>query len=207
MKSGDASDEVGRRRAEKPVGRSEGDPLTLQKTLRKLRVPIGTVLTIALLVFARPTWASLALSLGFALPGLAIRAWAAGTLRKKQALAVTGPYAYTRNPLYLGSTLLAIGFAISTGRWPFAVLIAVAFFVVYRHTILDEERFLRGRYEGFDDYLRAVPRMLPRLTPARLGDDGGAFSLAQYVKNREYQALIGAIALYAAMIVRLYFER
>ncbi len=178
-------------------------PKNLQKAVRRARVPLGTLITLIFLALAQPSWTSIGASLAFVLPGLWVRAWAAGTLRKKEALATTGPYAFTRNPLYLGSTLLAVGFAVASGRWPLGIVLAVVFYTVYRQTILDEEEFLRLRYEGFDAYTLAVPRFFPRLTPARLDRDGGGFSRGVYVKNREYQALLGGRRIIKKLIVRI----
>ena len=88
-------------------------------------------------------------------------------VKKNRELTVTGPYAHTRNPLYLGSMLIAAGFAVALLSWPVALVLAVGFAVIYVPVIASEERFLRATFPGFDDYCRQVPRLIPRLTPAR----------------------------------------
>ncbi len=179
---------------------------TWRKAARRARVPLGLLFTLAFLVFARPTWTSMLWGLPLVAVGLWVRALAAGHLRKKQALAVSGPYAYCRNPLYLGSMLMAFGFAVASAQWPLALALAAVFGIVYTATILEEEAFLVGRYPGFEAYARAVPRLVPRLTPARVGeDDGGRFSMPVYVKNREYQALLGCVGVYAFLASRVLF--
>ena len=120
---------------------------------------------------APPHPAAIAWSLALVLPGLALRAAASGTVKKNRELTVTGPYAYTRNPLYLGSMLIAAGFALALLSWPVALLLAVGFAVIYIPVIASEERFLRATFPGFDAYCRRVPRFIPRLTPAKLKDD------------------------------------
>src|SRR5437764_11942650 len=88
-----------------------------KRFLQRLRVPLGFLFAIIFIVFARPTVLSLLIGGGFALVGLAIRAWASGHIRKAKLLAVSGPYAYTRNPLYVGSFILGVGFTIAAGAW------------------------------------------------------------------------------------------
>ena len=144
-----------------------------QKMARRIRVPLG-FLTAAVYVFEvarRPAHpAAIAWSLVLVLPGLALRAAASGTVKKNRELAITGPYAYTRNPLYLGSMLMAAGFAVALLSWPLALLLAAGFAVIYIPVIAAEEQFLRDTFPGFEDYCRRVPRLLPRFTPAKAQD-------------------------------------
>ena len=147
------------------------------------------------------------LSLLLVVPGVWLRAYAAGYVRKNAELTFTGPYAYTRNPLYLGSMLIAFGFAAAAGSWVILVALATLFAVIYIPTIQSEESYLRQRFAGFDEYAAKVPRLLPRLTPARLNTQGeaGSFSSALYLRHREYNALIGVAALYGALLARMIF--
>jgi protein-S-isoprenylcysteine O-methyltransferase Ste14 len=177
-----------------------------QRIARRIRVPLG-FLVAALYLFdlwrSAPRPAAVAWSLALVLPGLWLRAYAAGYVKKNRELTRTGPYAHTRNPLYLGSMLMAAGFAVALLSWPVALLLAVGFSVIYVPVIASEERFLRATFPGFGDYCRQVPRLIPRLTPAPdPGDkDGsGAFSLALYLKHREYNAGIGAALLYLSLL-------
>jgi protein-S-isoprenylcysteine O-methyltransferase Ste14 len=181
---------------------------TWQKIARRIRVPLGFVFAAVFLWLARPTWKTILLSLLLVAPGLWLRAYAAGYVRKNQELTRTGPYAYTRNPLYLGSTMIAFGFAVAAASWLILVTLAVLFAAIYLPTIRSEELYLREHFTGFDEYAAKVPRLLPRLTPARFpaneNASGGRFSAAQWRHHREYNALMGAGAIYLALAVRLY---
>lgn len=181
--------------------------MSWQKIARRIRVPMGFVFAIVFLILAHPTIQSLLLSLLLVLPGLWLRAYASGYVKKNAELAMTGPYAHTRNPLYLGSMLIAFGFAAASTRWEIAATLAVLFAIIYLPTIRSEEAFLRSHFPSFETYTHAVPRLLPRLTPARLGQERGSFSQALYVKHREYNALIGVVVLYAALLARLFWYR
>jgi len=177
-----------------------------QKIARRVRVPLGFVVAAVFLAFARPSWHSLAWSLLLVVPGLWLRGYAAGYVKKNAELTHTGPYAYTRNPLYLGSMGIAAGFAVAAGRWWLVVLLVGMFLAIYVPTILSEEAFLRGAFPSFEEYARKVPRLLPRLTAARFGDagaEGGRFSAERYRHHREYNALMGAVAIYAALALRM----
>jgi len=178
---------------------------TWQKIARRIRVPLGFLFAAVFLWLARPTWQSMLGSLLLVLPGLWLRGYAAGYVRKNSELTTTGPYAYTRNPLYLGSMAIAFGFAAASGRWIIFIALAVLFLAIYLPTILSEEEFLRGHFAGFDAYAARVPRLLPRLTPASTGGTAGVFSRQLYLHHREYNAAMGAAAIYAALAARLWF--
>jgi protein-S-isoprenylcysteine O-methyltransferase Ste14 len=167
------------------------------------RVRLGYPLAIAVLFFARPLPRSILYGALVGLVGLALRAWAAGYLHKQEVLTVTGPYAYTRNPLYLGSAVLALGVAIATRSWISSLLLGVYFTVFYSIVIRREESELRPRHaENFDRYAAAVPMFLPRVFPAKLSDSGSAaFSPMQYKKNHEWQAAIGFLLLLIVLIL------
>jgi len=177
-----------------------------QKIARRVRVPLGFVVAAVFLVFARPSWQTLGWSLLLVVPGLWLRGYAAGYVKKNAELTHTGPYAYTRNPLYLGSMGIAAGFAVAAGRWWLVVLLVGMFLAIYVPTILSEEAFLRGAFPSFEEYARKVPRLLPRLTAARFGDTEGTvgrFSAERYRHHREYNASMGAVAIYAALTLRM----
>jgi hypothetical protein len=178
------------------------------KVARRIRVPMGFVFAALFLWLARPTWLSLAWSLWVVVPGIWLRAYASGYVKKNAELTVSGPYSYTRNPLYLGSMLIAFGFAgAARSVWIF-LLLALLFAALYAPTIRSEEEFLRGRFSNFSEYARRVPRLLPRLTPAMMEPgEPGRFSRDLYLQHREYNALLGAVAIYAALAIRVYFAR
>jgi len=181
-----------------------------QAIARRIRVPLGFVFAGVFLWLARPTWKTMFLSLLLVVPGVWLRAYAAGYVRKNAELTFTGPYAYTRNPLYLGSMMIAFGFAAAAGSWVILIALAALFAVIYIPTILSEEGYLREHFAGFDAYAAKVPRVLPRLTPAAFPVDenasGGRFSAEQWRHHREYNALMGAGAIYAALAVRLFLH-
>jgi len=191
------------------MGSAGGTKTRWQKIARRVRVPLGFVMAAVFGVFARPSWTTLAWSLLLVLPGLWLRGYAAGYVKKNAELTRTGPYAYTRNPLYLGSMLLAAGFAVAAGRWWLVVLLVAMFLAIYVPTILSEESFLRGEFAGFEEYAKRVPRLLPRLTAARFADlseAGGRFSAERYQHHREYNAAMGTAAIYAALVLRMWLR-
>ncbi|HEU4634690.1 MAG TPA: isoprenylcysteine carboxylmethyltransferase family protein [Edaphobacter sp.] len=178
-----------------------------QRIARRIRVPLGFLFAGLFLWLARPTWKLMLLSLLLVLPGLWLRAYAAGYVKKNAELTRTGPYAYTRNPLYLGSMLIAYGFALASGSWILFVALAAGFLGIYLPTIRSEETYLRATFLGFDAYASQVPRLLPRLTAADSGLPAGRFSRERYLHHREYNALIGAAALYAALVTLLLYRK
>lgn len=157
----------------------------------KLRVPGGFVLVAAFLWLAAPTWSSLAAGLPLSLLGLAARAWAAGHLEKNLALAESGPYAYVRNPLYLGTLLTAAGLVIAARRWELGVLSAAVFLLIYLPVVELEEQHLRTLFPNYGDYARRVPKLLPRLSNP---SGKRSFRWSVYFKNQEHQALLGFLA-------------
>ena len=173
------------------------------KWIARWRVRLGYLLAIAVLFFARPNPKSVAVGATIGIVGLWLRAYAAGYLKKQEVLTTTGPYAYTRNPLYLGSAVLAAGAAWAMHSWISAAILGVYFTIVYYVVMRREESELRGHFcEAFDVYARRVPLFFPRLIPARIeGSSAGAFSFAQYRKNHEYQAALGFIFLLCFLLV------
>jgi protein-S-isoprenylcysteine O-methyltransferase Ste14 len=171
---------------------------------RRIRVPLGFLLAFAYIWLARPTWTSIAVGTLVALPGIALRALASGHVKKNEELTTSGPYAYTRNPLYLGSLVMAVGFAIAARSVWVLVLLLAMFFAIYLPVIQGEEAYLRAKFPTFDDYAHNVPRLLPRLTPYQR--TVGAFSSALYWQHREYNAIVGTGAVMAALVVKLYWR-
>ena len=180
------------------------------------RVRLGYILAIVVLFLARPTPLSLILGAIVGAPGLAVRAYAAGFLHKKEILTTSGPYAHTRNPLYFGSSALAAGVAIATHSWWAAALILVYFALVYTLVMRREEGELRTKHgPAFDAYAARVPLFFPRLTPsaaaAPVTSGPGAqqipaFSWQQYKTNHEYQAALGFVLLLLALLLIWHFR-
>ena len=181
-----------------------------QKIARRIRVPLGFVTAVLYLYELwrlTPSPAAVAWSVLLVIPGVALRAYASGYVQKNRELTQTGPYAHTRNPLYLGSMLIAAGFVVALGSWPFAIVVTAGFAIIYIPVIASEERYLRGAFADFDEYCRRVPRLIPRLTPAKTHSNGGvteetsgSFSMARYLRHREYNAAVGAAVLYLSLL-------
>ncbi len=160
---------------------------------------MGFAVAALFLWFARPTLMSLAGSLAMVAPGVWLRGYAAGYVRKNAELTTTGPYGYTRNPLYLGSLLITLGFGAAAGRWWLLGLLPTLFAVIYLPTIQGEEAYLRAHFAGFDAYAAAVPRLVPRLRAAPARGGAGAFSRERYLHHREYNAAMGTGAVYLVL--------
>lgn len=156
------------------------------------RVRVGYPAGAAAFFFARPQTLWIAAGTGVAVLGLALRGWAAGHLRKHEALASSGPYAYTRNPLYLGSVILGAGFAVASRSWISAALLAAYFAAFYPMVIRREARELAAHYGAtFQEYAARVPAFWPRFG-ARGSSAGPQFSWGLYLRNREYEAALGS---------------
>jgi protein-S-isoprenylcysteine O-methyltransferase Ste14 len=171
------------------------------------RVPLGFLFAAAYFWFARPTWISLGAGFAVAAFGVLVRALASGHIRKNAELATTGPYAYTRNPLYLGSIIIAIGFIIAARNLWIGIGALAMFAFIYLPVITTEEKYLRTAFPGYARYAGEVPRLLPRLTPYRAEaemEHGSAhFSSALYLRHREYNAALGAALMLGALVLKM----
>jgi protein-S-isoprenylcysteine O-methyltransferase Ste14 len=175
-----------------------------KRTLQRLRVPLGFLFAVVFLVFAKPTVMSLAIGSIIAVIGLAIRAWASGHIRKASVLAVTGPYAYTRNPLYVGTFLMGVGFTIAANVWWLAIIFIVLFIGIYLPVMRVEADDIRRIFgEHFDEYERNVPLLFPRFT--RWKKTGGKFDFALYLQYREYRAAVGVMIAVGILAAKAYF--
>ena len=168
------------------------------------RVPLGFLLGGAYLYFCRPTAKILIAGGALAAAGVALRAYAAGHLVKNQSLAMSGPYACTRNPLYLGSAVIAAGFAVAGGSWILALAGAILFTAIYVPAIRREEEHLRREFgEVYDGYAQRVPLFLPRF---RRPAGGEKFQWKQYWKNREYEAFLGYLAAMIFLVFKIWLR-
>jgi protein-S-isoprenylcysteine O-methyltransferase Ste14 len=193
--------------------------ITFRQLAQRIRVPSGFVIAPLLIITARPTKTTLLAGAAIAAAGLLIRAFASGFLRKNMELATAGPYAHTRNPLYLGTLLLGTGIAISGGTWWFVILFIGLYLFIYLPVMRAEADTLRQLFpDEYEHYRRSVPLLLPRLTPYRApasidsagteakAPRAGRFDLGQYLRHREYRATIGALAVYALLVARMLLE-
>lgn len=169
------------------------------------RVRVGYPVALVYLALARPRPLLIVIGGAVGIAGLAIRAWAAGHLRKHQMLAKGGPYAFTRNPLYFGSVILAAGFIVAGGSIWAGIVVAAYLAVFYTVVMRREERELSAKYgEDFARYAAAVPLFWPRLRPiAANGAGNEKFSGELYRRNREYQAAVGFIVGIAILWARM----
>lgn len=163
-------------------------------------MPLGWVVGALALALARPSARSLLAGLALALPGELLRLWASGHIEKTRRLATGGPYGHTRNPLYLGSALLALGVAVASAS-PWVVLAVAAYMLAFYPAVMREEAdFLRARFGAeFEAWAREVPAFVPRVSPG--GPRASRFEWQRVAHNREWRTalalpLVGAL-LYA----------
>jgi len=168
----------------------------------RIRVPSGFVVAALYIIFSHPTPRSLAIGIPVGFAGHLLRAWGTVHLAKNEKLATGGPFAYTRNPLYLGTLTVAAGFALAGWNPWLAALFAAYFSIVYLPVIGEEEAHLRRLFPEYQDYAARVPRLAPRLT--RATQPSGRFQWSLYIRNREYQALAGFLAGAALLLVKLF---
>jgi len=165
---------------------------------------MGFALAVLYFWLAQPTWHSLGFGLVGIVPGLLLRAVASGHVRKNEELTTSGPYAYTRNPLYVGSMLIGAGFAIAARSWWIALAMIMMFLAIYLPVIQSEEDFLVHRFPDFEDYAGNVPRFIPRIRRApSCSETSVQFSLDLYRQHREYNALIGTVAVIAGLVAKM----
>ena len=171
--------------------------------VQRWRVPLGFLCAALFLLLARPRPATLIIGGAVALGGLLLRAWSAGHIRKNDRLATSGPYAHTRNPLYLGSFIMGFGFTLAAGSWWWLLgaLFVALFLGIYLPVMRVEAQTLAGLFgTDYEQYARSVPLFLPRLTPYRAGAAAGVkFDAALYLRYREYRAAVGLLAAWGLL--------
>lgn len=175
-------------------------PKPYADAVQRLRVPSGFFLAAAFAWLSRPTVASILAGLPLCFAGLALRAWAAGHLRKNERLTTSGPYAWVRNPLYIGTLMLAAGFTVAAARVELALLVAAVFLLVYLPVMQQEEQHLRTLFPEFEEYARRVHQLLPK---APAGPAGEPFAWAVYRRNKEQKAFYGFLMVLAFLTVRM----
>lgn len=193
--------------------------MRFKQIAQRIRVPAGFVLAPLLLISARPTISSLAAGAFVAIIGLAIRAWASGHLKKNKELAMAGPYAHTRNPLYLGTFLLGMGVALGGGALWFVGVFGAVYLLIYVPVMLAEAETMRALFQDeYEDYSKQVPLFVPRFTAygahsshsyaAQLKRPGwrrgSQFELSLYMRHREYRAALGFVMIYAMLATKMF---
>ncbi|MEO5902421.1 MAG: isoprenylcysteine carboxylmethyltransferase family protein [Gemmatimonadaceae bacterium] len=178
--------------------------MTYSETAKNLRLPLGFVVGIAYLIWARPSAVTLPVGAAIAFVGVMIRAWASGHIVKNKKLAVTGPYAHTRNPLYFGSFLIGAGFAVAA-HWSLLLIVVAFWLLVYAPTMERERVNIRERFPAaYDRYSASVPAFIPRVTPWKDDEpDAGGFSFDLYMRHGEWKAGITYLLVIGWLVVRL----
>jgi protein-S-isoprenylcysteine O-methyltransferase Ste14 len=170
---------------------------------QRLRVPAGFVLLVTFAWLSRPSVFSMEVGVPVSIGGLLLRGWAAGHLAKNQELATSGPFAYVRNPLYLGTLITAAGLVVAAREVWLALLFAAVFALVYLPAIELEEQHLRAIFPDYAQYAARIQRFLPL---AKWEGKKSGFSWPLYRRNEEYKALGGffmAVAWLAWRCIRL----
>ena len=175
--------------------------------MQRWRVPLGFACAAVFLYFARPTVWTVIAGAAVALPGLLLRGWASGHLRKNETLATTGPYAYTRNPLYLGSFLIGLGFTIAAGQVLLIIIFIVMILGIYLPVMRVESGTLAELFgKKYVRYAKEVPLLFPRLSAYRT-QRGIKFDRSLYLRYREYRATIGMVIAWALLVLKaIYFK-
>jgi protein-S-isoprenylcysteine O-methyltransferase Ste14 len=177
--------------------------------MQRWRVPLGFACAALFFLLAKPTALTLLVGALIAIPGLAVRAWATGYLRKNEKLAITGPYAYTRNPLYLGSFLMGLGFTVASGRWILTLVFAAMLLGIYLPVMRVESATLAELFgEKYRRYAHEVPLLLPRLSPYRSEETESArFDAELYRRYREYRATLGVVVAWGLLALKALYLR
>jgi len=169
------------------------------------RVPLGFGLGVSYLLLARPAPKLLLCGAVVGLAGLLLRAWAAGHLAKNQRLATGGPYACTRNPLYVGSAVMGLGGALAGRSWLIGIAFVVLFVLVYWPVMQRECRFLEKEFpQTYESYAGQVPLFIPRLSPWQ--SEGERFQWSLYLRNREYEAAAGYAGVMVFLALRMWLS-
>ncbi len=175
--------------------------------IQRWRVPLGFLCAGLFIILAHPRAATLISGIIVSLLGLALRAWASGHLRKNDTLATSGPYAYTRNPLYLGSFIMGLGYTISSGNWLVGLIFIALFLGIYLPVMRVESATLKKLFGvSYERYANAVPLFFPRLT--RYQDQGAkpqTFDSSLYLRYREYRATLGLLFAWGLLVIKAYY--
>ena len=172
--------------------------------MQRWRVPLGFVCGALFLFFSKPTFELLLIGALVALPGLALRAWASGHLRKNESLARSGPYAFTRNPLYFGSFLIGVGFTVAAGRWLLAIIPLVMLLGIYLPVMRVESATLAQLFgKKYERYANEVPLFLPRLSIYRNQVTPATFDRSLYLRYREYRAALGVAIAWTLLALKM----
>lgn len=171
--------------------------------MQRIRVPLGFLFGAVFAVYSKPTWAAIWTGAGIAALGLLLRVWSAGHLRKHRELCISGPYRWSRNPLYLGSFFLGLGFSVAANNPWILLFFLILFTAIYIPVMAKEEAELNRAYGSrYQEYRAEVPTFFPSLRPRQVSS-GRNFSWEQVILNKEYKAAIGFVAVLFFLFVKL----
>lgn len=177
-----------------------------KRIFQRVRVPLGFLFGIIFLVFAQPELKTLAIGGAVAIVGILIRAWASGHIRKNQNLAISGPYSFTRNPLYLGSFVLGLGFALASGVWWLAFVFILLFLGIYLPVMRLEAKELTALFgEEYAEYARRVPLLFPHFKAYKTSVE--KFDIKLYMRYREYRATLGLVLAWSVLLIKAFFSK
>ncbi|NOR12213.1 MAG: hypothetical protein GQ545_03070 [Candidatus Aminicenantes bacterium] len=169
----------------------------------KWRVRSGLISAILSLILAKPTFYSLIAGAVITVLGLTIRIWACGNLRKEKELTTSGPYRYTRNPLYFGSMILGISTVVACQSWGVLAIFLANFLIIYPVVIRAEKEKMSQLFpEKYREYRKHVPLFFPTLKPKLPRDPEHRFIWELYKQNRENRALLGSVIFYICLIIK-----
>ena len=174
-------------------------PKRYSDLVQRFRVASGFLLLVVFALLTEPTSVSLVTGLSISAVGLLLRGWAAGHLAKNEQLAMSGPYAYMRNPLYAGTLITALGIVLAARSIWLAILFAAVFLLVYLPAIELEEQHLREIFPEYAAYARRIRRFLPI---AKWPGSAARFSWKRYWRNEEYKAALGFVLAAAWLVIR-----
>ena len=167
---------------------SDGRPV-----LARWRVPLGFVTALVAIIYSAPTWRTVSIGFAVALIGEAIRVWAAGHLEKSREVTRSGPYRFTRHPLYLGSSLIAVGVMLAANSVVVAIIGSIYMVATIGAAIRTEERFLRQAFgDTYAKYERSEAEPMYR-----------RFSVERAMRNREYRAAVGLLGGFALLALKV----
>lgn len=169
----------------------------LRQFLARRRVTLGFLFGAAVVMLARPTWRSLAIGAAVAVVGQAVRLWAAGHLEKSREVTSSGPYQFTRHPLYVGSSIMALGVAVGAGSLTVALLVLIYMATTISAAITSEEAFLRQRFgDAYDAYAESRGAPVAR-----------RFSWERAWRNKEYRSVTGLILFLAVLALTVIWRQ
>ena len=175
--------------------------------LYRWRVRAGFIGLILAVLLSRPTLFSILVGIAICLLGLGLRAWACGHIKKEKELAVSGPYQFTRNPLYLANFIIGVSVATASYSWWMAGIFAVYFLLFYPVALKREREKMKALFPGeYEKYKKKVPLFFPSFRHY-IGLQAPRFSWQLYFKNKEYRALLGALIFWLIIILKFIFMK